>query len=106
MVSRGKIVDLRALLAQRFPSPPILPQDGLVTGIANFDRITGGGLRKSCITELISPHLSAGSASFLAALVRSAQQDRYFLALIDGTDSFDPQPLGNEALRHILWVRC
>src|SRR5207244_2768048 len=28
------------------------------------------------------------------------------VALIDGRDSFDPQPLGNACLRHLLWVRC
>ena len=28
------------------------------------------------------------------------------VALIDGCDSFDPQPLGNACLRHLLWVRC
>ena len=62
----------------------------------------GGGLPKGGITELISPNLSAGSASLIAALLRAAQQGRYFLALIDGRDSFDPVPLGNACLRHIL----
>jgi hypothetical protein len=38
--------------------------------------------------------------------VRAAQRDHYFVALIDGRDSFDPQPLGNACLRHLLWVRC
>ena len=61
---------------------------------------------KGAITELISPNLSAGSASFVAAMVQAACRDRYFVALIDGTDSFDPQPLGNQALRHLLWIRC
>jgi hypothetical protein len=28
------------------------------------------------------------------------------VALIDGRDSFDPEPLGNACLRHLLWVRC
>src|SRR5206468_4710380 len=28
------------------------------------------------------------------------------ISLIDGRDSFDPQPLGNSCLRHLLWVRC
>ena len=102
----AKLVDLRALLAERFPSAPIPPQHVLVTGIPSFDQFTSGGLRKSCITELISPNLSAGSASFVAAMIRSAHRDRYFLALIDGTNSFDPQPLGNDVLRHLLWVRC
>jgi hypothetical protein len=39
-------------------------------------------------------------------MIQAAHRDRYFLALIDGKDSFDPQPLGNNALRHLLWLRC
>jgi hypothetical protein len=106
MASRGRIVDLRALLAERFPATALPPRDYLLTGLSAFDRTPVGGLRKGCITELISSKESAGSASFLAAMVQAAQRDRYFLALIDGKDSFDPQPLGNEALRHLLWLRC
>src|SRR4029077_17206824 len=106
MAKNGKIVDLRALLAERFPSVAPPPHDCLVTGLATFDKPAGGGLRKGAITELISPNLSAGSASFIAAMIQAAQRERYFMALIDGSDSFDPQPLGNHALRHLLWVRC
>jgi len=63
-------------------------------------------LPKSAITELISPQPSAGSASLIHALLHAAERDRYFIALIDGRDSFDPQPLGNGHLQHMLWVRC
>lgn len=106
MASSGKIVDLRALLAERFPASASPARACLVTGLPTLDQTIGGGLRKGGITELISPNLSAGSASFVAAMVRAACRDRYFVALIDGTDSFDPQPIGNQALRHLLWVRC
>ena len=30
----------------------------------------------------------------------------YFLVLIDGRDSFDPQSLDQTLLRHLLWIRC
>ena len=106
MPSSGKIVDLRALLAERFPCPAAPPHDCLVTGLATLDQPDGAGLGKGHITELISPNLSAGSASFIAAMIQAAQRDRYFVALIDGSDSFDPQPLGNDVLRHVLWLRC
>ena len=42
----------------------------------------------------------------LYALLQNAHQAGYFLALVDGRDSFDPQPLGNARLRNLLWVRC
>ena len=50
--------------------------------------------------------MSAGSALLIYALLQAAHEERHFLALIDGRDSFDPQPLGNARLRHLLWVRC
>lgn len=107
MATCGKIIDLRNLLANRFPSTP--PQAGtrLITGLSFLDQTIGGGLPKGAITELISPRRSAGSASLIHALLHAAQRGRYFLALIDGRDSFDPQlPGGNACLHHLLWVRC
>jgi len=104
--SSTSIIDLRNLLAKRFPHSPLPPTAHLRTGLPRFDEITGGGLRKSAITEFITPQWSAGSGLLIHALVHAACRDRYFIALIDGRDSFDPQPLGNSRLRHLLWVRC
>jgi len=105
-MSASKVVDLRKLLAARFPHPSPPPSSVLSTGIEVLDRIAAGGLPKSAITELISPHPSAGSASLIHALLRWAQRDRHFIALIDGADSFDPGSSNNAALRHLLWIRC
>ena len=102
----GTIVDLRNLLAERFPQRQLAKQARFPTGIAALDDATGGGLPKGGITELTSPNLSAGSASVISRLLSHAREERYFLALIDGRDSFDPQAVGNAALRHLLWVRC
>jgi hypothetical protein len=99
-------LDLRKLLSERFPRSPAPAETFLVTGLPLLDRAIGGGLPKSAITELISPRMSAGSASLIHALLQAAQRDRYYIALIDGRDSFDPQSLGNACLRHLLWVRC
>ena len=106
MPTCGKIVDLRNLLAERFPHPPISLSTRLTTGLSSLDSILPGGLPQGAITELISPQVSGGSASLISALVQTAQRHRYFIALIDGRDSFDPAPLGNSCLRHVLWVRC
>ena len=102
----SKILNLRNLLAERFPQVPAAPQGRLTTGIAPLDEATGGGLAKGAITELTSREASAGSALLICALLQAAHEERRFLALIDGRDSFDPQPLGNARLRHLLWVRC
>jgi hypothetical protein len=81
----------------------------LITGLSFLDQAIGGGLPKGAITELISPRISAGSASLVHMLLQAAHRNRYFLALIDGRDSFDPSAsgeLGNSCLHHLLWVRC
>jgi hypothetical protein len=106
MAASGKVVDLRKLLAERFPHVPAPEGTRVITGLSSFDQTIGGGLPKSAITELISRNLSAGSASLIHALLQAAQRDRYFLALIDGRDSFDPSASGDTCLRHLLWVRC
>jgi hypothetical protein len=105
-MATAKIIDLRNLLADRFPHPPPLAPSILATGLAFFDRKLSGGLPKSAITELIAPEISSGSASLIHALLQTAQRDGYFVTLIDGADSFDPCSLGNFSLRHLLWVRC
>lgn len=106
MGATNKIVDLRKLLAERFPHPTAPATSVLPTSIEFLDQVTVGGLPKSAITELMSPRPSAGSASLIHALMRSAQRDRNFVALIDGSDSFDPSSSDNSALQHLLWVRC
>lgn len=110
MAARGKIGDLRKLLAERFPhTPGSATTRRLITGLFFLDQGIGGGLLKGAITELISPRISAGSASLIHALLQSGQRNHYFVALIDGRDSFDPSAsdgLGNACLHHLLWVRC
>jgi hypothetical protein len=105
MAASSKVIDLRNLLAERFPHPTAPTSLRLATGLPAIDQAIRGGLPKSAITELSSPNVSAGSALVLCALLQTAQRDGYFLALVDGRDSFDPQPLGH-CLRNLLWVRC
>ncbi len=100
------IIDLRKALAERFPQRSQPATTVLPTYLPFLDQLTGGGFPKSAITELISPRASAGSASLIHALLRSAQRDQHFIALIDGFDSFDPDSSDNAALRHLLWIRC
>ena len=110
MIARGKIVDLRKLLAERFTHTPVpAATRRFITGLSFLDQVIGGGLPKGAITELISAQISAGSASLIHALLQAAHRNRYFLALIDGRDSFDPSASGrpgNGCLSYLLWVRC
>jgi hypothetical protein len=103
-MAASSIIDLRRLLAERFPQTGASSADRLRTGLPVIDAAIGG-LPKNAITELTSPNLSAGSALLIHAFLQRAHQDGFFVALIDGRDSFDPEPAG-QALPHLLWVRC
>src|SRR6266436_267581 len=109
MTASAKIIDLRKLLTERFPHVAVTTPTRLFTSLSFLDEQISGGLPKRAITELISPQISAGSASLIHALLQAAHRNRYFLALIDGRDSFDPSAsggLGNACLGYLLWVRC
>src|SRR5947207_10604282 len=106
MATPAVIIDLRKALSERFPARSAPAASVLTTGLPFLDRASGRGLPKSAITELITPRPNAGSASLHHALLRAAQRDRHFVALIDGADSFDPGSSDNSALRHLLWIRC
>jgi len=106
MAASAKIIDLRKLLAERFPHLAVTTATRLFTGLPFLDQPTGGGLPRGAITELISLRTSAGSASLIHAFIHRAYRDNYFVALIDGRDSFDPCGLDNDFLRCLLWIRC
>src|SRR5438477_10749391 len=106
MAASAKIIDLRKLLTERFPHVAVTTPTRLFTSLSFLDEQISGGLPRGAITELISPQISAGSASLIHALIHCAYRDNYFLALIDGRDSFDPSGVENPRLQHLLWVRC
>ena len=118
MAASAKIIDLRNLLAERFPRPSCATASRLITGLPCLEKPIRSGLPRGAITEVISPArsathsvaggpgTSAGSASLIHALIHCAYRNNYFLALIDGRDSFDACGLDNAWLQHLLWVRC
>ncbi len=105
-MAAASIIDLRKILAERFPQEPLSAPDRLVTGLPLFDQTPAAGLTKGAVTELSSPPGQAGSATLIAALLQWAARERTFIALIDGCDSFDPPSMPPSALPHLLWVRC
>lgn len=76
-MAASRIIDLRKLLAERFPQEVLPAADRLVTGISVFDQTLEGGIPKGSITEVTSASLNAGSASLIAALLQRARQDRF-----------------------------
>src|SRR3954470_9220567 len=106
MGARSKLIDLRQLLAERFPQTIPSPAQCLATGLPGIDDRIGGGFPKNAITELTAPNPSAGSALLIHALLHAAHRNGFFLALVDGRDSFDPHTSSSLVLPNLLWVRC
>ncbi len=102
----SKLIDLRQLLAERFPQTVAPAGQHLATGIPAIDDRIGGGLPKNAITELTAPNPSSGSALLIHALLQTAHRSGFFFALVDGRDSFDPHTSGSLVLPNLLWVRC
>jgi hypothetical protein len=102
MPASPKMIELRKVLAERFPHEPALPSLCLPTGWSPLDSILGGGLPRGGITQLVVPNLSSGGMLVLHEIILSLHQTSRPVVLVDGKDCFDPslhQPL-------LLWIRC
>lgn len=110
MPAAPPIVDLRRLLAERFPRAhaPAAPSrpSGQSIGIPQLDSLLGGGLLHGGMTELVGSGNGSGSAQVLHCLLRQVADSGRFLALVDGADSFDVDAAEAEVLARLLWVRC
>lgn len=109
----SKIVQIRDLLAEKFPgvrlgSEPAPVRDVPVwaTGVWAVDAALPGGLPRGALTELCAERETWGSALVMRQLVRQAAGTQQWIAVIDGSDSFDPRALDNATLEHMLWLRC
>ena len=100
-----KLAALRQLLAERFPTVPRTTGRVLPTGIPAVDDVTGG-LPLSAITEVICAAPSCGGQLLIGQLLTATRATRTRVALIDGTDSFDPASFDEDLLAHLVWVRC
>jgi len=98
----GKIIELRKILAQRFPQETLPPQTFIPTGLISFDQKLGGGLLRGALTQVLVPNLSSGSTLLLHEIVKAMHLASQFVALVDGTDCFEPST--NTDL--LLWIRC
>jgi hypothetical protein len=101
-----KLHALRDLLARRFPD--VNPSGQLrrvATGLPAIDTSTGG-LPSGAITEVICTAPSSGGTLLVARVLESCRQQRLRVALVDSAEAFDPQSFTQDALAHLIWVRC
>ena len=98
----SKIIELRELLAAKYPTAPPRTMGCLPTEIASVDAALQGGLPFGGMTEVVG---QTGSGLLLTALIRATQRRRGLLALIDGGNAFDLAGIPTAALSRLLWVR-
>jgi hypothetical protein len=108
----ANIVQVRQLLAERFPHLRSLPPDRsdpgdkIPTGLKQIDDLLQGGLVKGTITELVSSQAGSGIGLVLRSLLRATAERGQWVALVDAQDGFDPVPVPAAHLSGLLWVRC
>jgi hypothetical protein len=109
-VNARNIVELRQLLAARFPGVKMSadPRETIanrwLTGVPQIDSL--GGFPKGAITEIASTGVASGTSLLLHTMIERAHANGEWIALVDGSDSFDPTALENNILSRLLWVRC
>ena len=83
------------------PAPPTV-----LTGIEELDKLTGG-LPRGALSEICGP-ASSGRTTVLLALMSAMTRKGEVCALVDVSDSFDPQSAhaAGVDLKRVLWVRC
>jgi hypothetical protein len=99
------IASLRRQLAERFPTVPRTTGRVMPTGIAAVDEATGG-IPLSAVTEVVCDAPSCGGHLLIGQLLAATRATRTRVALIDGSDSFDPASFEEDLLAHLVWVRC
>lgn len=83
------------------------PQPAMVSiGVAEVDALTGG-IPRGALTEIVGPASSGRTTCLLAAMGEATRRGEV-CAIVDATDTFDPQSAAQAGvdLDCVLWVRC
>lgn len=101
-----KVVALRRLLDERFPAAHPRESRLIPTGVLAVDQLLAGGLVTGTLTELVSDVPSGGSQLSVGSLLLSTRLARQRVALVDAAGAFDLTGLDDDAVAHLVWVRC
>lgn len=101
-----KVVALRRLLDERFPAAHPRESRLIPTGVPALDQLLAGGLVTGTLTEFVSAVPSGGSQLSLGSLLLSTRLARQRVVLVDAAGSFDLTGLDDDAVAHLIWVRC
>jgi recombination protein RecA len=78
------------------------------TGIKAIDQQIGG-IPKGCVTQVCaSAGANSGRTTLLMSLLAQVTRDEEFCAVVDATDSFDPESASRMGVcfSRLLWTRC
>jgi len=95
---------LRTLVAAWNP-PDRRTCAGVPTGIPAIDAALGGGLPGGQVTEFVVAPGSGGQLAFVQ-LLETTRAARQRVALIDASNTFAPEAVAADPLRHLVWARC
>lgn len=100
-VGRDGVLVVPASRLEEKPAPITI-----TTGIAALDQLTGG-IPRGALTEICGP-ASSGRTSVLLSVMAQMTAVGEVCALVDASDSFDPQSAqaAGVDLKRVLWVRC
>lgn len=101
-----KVVALRRLLDERFPAAHPRESRLIPTGVLAVDQLLAGGLVTGTLTEFVSAVPSGGSQLSVSSLLLSTRLARQRMALVDAAGAFDLTGLDDDAVAHLVWVRC
>ncbi len=97
---------LRGLIGEGLREVVPAEHETLSIGVAHWDEALEGGLSAGAFCEWVVPSPSVGGQAALLGLLAMMRRERRFAALVDASDSFDPQTVPPVLLEHLLWVRC
>jgi len=102
----AKVIALRRLLDERFPAAVPRQRRIVPTGVPALDALLGGGLLSGTLTEFVSATPSGGSQSSVGSLILATRLARQRMALVDAAGTFDLAGFDDDAVAHLVWVRC
>jgi hypothetical protein len=98
-----KVLQLRALLSERFGSSDLPSEIAYITGLPVLDEV---GLSQGAVTEIVSSPDAPGGSLLLYGLLHAVAQWGERTALIDGASAFQPKNLPQSDLQRLLWSQC
>lgn len=101
-----KLIALRSIIDARFPTARPVARRVVPTGIPRVDELLHGGLATGTLTELVSAVPSGGSQLTLGGILVSTRESQQRVAVVDAARAFDPAGFDDDALAHLLCVRC